>query len=132
MSPTLRRRSQIVRGICAACLLVGGLNHARILIQRGLDWDYAGVGTASAIYWSSLTVLDPLIAALLFLRPKAGIVSTVLLIVTNVIHNVAVTAGRAPEDEFLAWAADPFLLSQLAFMLFVAATARIAWRGIDR
>jgi hypothetical protein len=127
----MQRLSLIVRSLWAACLLIGALNHARILLQHGLSWDYGGVGWASAAYWSSLTILDPLAAALLFARPKPGIVTAAMLIVTNVIHNLAVTAQHAPEGEFLARAANPFVISQLGFMLFVAATARIAWNGIE-
>jgi hypothetical protein len=128
----VRRRSIIVRSIWAACLLIGGLNHARILLQHGLFWDYGGVATASAVYWSSLTILDPAVAALLFARPKLGIAGTVLLIVTNVIHNLAVTAHHVPEGKLLARiGSSPFLIIQIAFMLFVLATARTAWKGIE-
>jgi hypothetical protein len=127
----VQRSSLIVRSIWAACLLIGGVNHARILLQHGLSWDYGGVGWASAAYWSSLTVIDPTAAALLFARPKLGIPITILLIVTNVVHNLAVTARFIPEGEFLTrGASDPFILSQIGFMLFVAATARIAWKGV--
>ena len=126
----VQRGSLIVRSIWAACLLIAGANHARILLQNGLFWGYHGVGWASAAYWSSLTIFDPIVAALLFVRPKAGIVITVLLIVTNVIHNLVITAHRIPEGEFLSrTASDPFVMSQIGFMLFVAATARMAWRG---
>jgi hypothetical protein len=125
----VRRGSLIVRSIWAACLLIGGVNHARILLQHGLFWDYGGVAWASAVYWSSLTILDPLVAAILFARPKMGVLSTAALIVTNVIHNLAVTARYAPEGEFLTRAANPFIASQIGFMLFVGATARIAWKG---
>ena len=106
------------------------MNHALTLLQYGLFWDYGGVAWPSAAYWSSLTILDPLAAALLFARPRAGIVSTILLIVTNVIHNLAMTAYRAHDGEFLIAAANPFLASQIGFMVFVLATARLAWRGI--
>jgi hypothetical protein len=125
----VKRGSLIVRSLWAACLLIGGINHARILLLHGLWWDYGGVGRASAAYWSSLTILDPLVAALLFIRPKIGIPATIVLIVTNVVHNLAVTARYVPEGEFLARAANPFLLGQIGFMLFVAATARTAWQG---
>jgi hypothetical protein len=127
----VRRGSIIVRGIWAACLLIGGANHARTLLQHGLFWDYGGVAWASAAYWSSLTILDPIAAALLFVRPKVGILSTIALIVTNVIHNLAVTAQYAPEGEFLSRASNPLIVSQIGFMLFVGATARIAWKGIE-
>jgi hypothetical protein len=122
--------SRIVRSIWAACLLIGGLNHARILLQHGLSWDYGGVAPASAIYWSSLTILDPLVAALLFISPRLGIPGTILLIVTNVIHNIVITAQFAPPGEFLARAANPSMISQIGFMLFVGATARLAWSGV--
>lgn len=129
----MQRGSLIVRSIWAACLLLAGLNHARALLQHGLFWDYGGVSWASAAYWSSLTILDPVVAALLFARPKVGILSTVALVVTNVIHNLALTAQYSGQGEFLTRAAsNPFIVSQIAFMLFAAATAHIAWRGIER
>lgn len=96
----MQRRSFLVRSIWAVCLLVGGLNHARILLQHGVLWDYGGVATASAV-----------------------------LITTNVIHNLAVTAHTAAAEDVLARAADPLIGSQIAFMVFVLTTARFAWQG---
>ena len=126
------RASMIIRITWAACLVVGGTNHARILLQHGLFWDYGGVNAASAVYWSSLTLLDPLSAALLFARPSVGIVSTVVLIVTNVAHNLAITAHNTPADQLLARVASaPFMLAQIGFMLFVIVTASTAWRGLE-
>jgi hypothetical protein len=123
------RSSLIVRSLWAACLMVGGLNHVRMLLRHGLWWDYGGVGWGSAAYWSSLTILDPLVAMLLFVRPKAGICATIVLILTNVLHNFAVTASSAPDGAMLdRVASSPFLLSQIGFMLVVFATARIAWK----
>jgi hypothetical protein len=128
----VQRGRPIVRSLWAACLLIGGLNHARILLRHGLSWDYGGIGWPSAAYWTSLTILDPIAAALLFLRPKVGIVSAILLIATNVIHNLAISARYAPEENLLTLAtANPFIISQIGFLLFVGATARIAWKGVD-
>jgi len=126
----VQRGSLLVRSIWAACLLIAAANHARILLQHGLWWDYGGVAWGSAVYLSSLTILDPLTALLLFARPKIGILSTITLIFTNVVHNLAVMAHYAPAGEFLTRVANPITLSQLAFMLFVGATARIAWQGV--
>ena len=127
----MERGSIIVRCIWAACLLVAGLNHARLLVRHGLSWDYGGPNLISAAYQSSLTLVDPLVAALLFIKPRVGIAATVVLIVTNVIHNLAITAQRVPEGEFLSLAAsNPFLASQIVFMSFVLATARAAWKGV--
>ena len=125
----MARGSTIVRSICAACLLIGGLNHARTVLQHGLLWDYGGANPISAAYWTSLTFLDPLVAALLFVRPRVGIPATVVLIVTNVIHNVATTAHFAPAGEFLTRVSHPITLSQIGFMVFVVATVRVAWLG---
>jgi hypothetical protein len=128
----VERRSIVVRSMWAACLLIAGVNHARLLVQHGIFWDYAGLNPISAAYQSSLTLLDPLIAALLFLRPRVGIVATVVLIVTNVAHNLATLAHFTPAGEFLTRASHPITLSQIGFMLFVMATARIAWLGAVR
>ena len=129
----MRRASLIVRSIWAACLLLAGANHGRLLLQHGLFWDYGGVGWGSAAYWTSLTILDPIAAALLFIRPKAGIMATIAIIVMNVVHNLALTARHAPDGELLTRvASSPLLLSQIGFMLFVGATAHIAWNGIER
>ena len=127
----VHRRSLIIRSIWAACLVIGGVNHASNLLRHGLFWDYGGVAWASAAYWSSLTLIDPIAAALLFVRPKVGILSTIVLIVTNVIHNLAVTAYYAPEGAFLTRAyTSPFMVSQIVFMLFVGATTWVAWSGV--
>lgn len=127
----MQQRSLVIRSVWAACLLLAGLNHARILLQHGIFWDYSGAGWASAAYWSSLTILDPLVAALLFARPRIGIPSTIVLIATNVLHNLAVTAHHAPEGQFLTRvASSPQIISQIGFLLFVGATARLAWNGV--
>ena len=125
----MHRNSLVIRSIWAVCLLIAGLNHARILFLHGLLWNYDGAARSSAVYWSSLTILDPIAAALLFVRPKLGIPGSIFLITTNVLHNLAFTARYAPDGEFVTRAANPFLVSQIGFMVFVAATARSAWRG---
>jgi hypothetical protein len=127
-SAAAARRSRYVRAIWAACLLLAALNHARILLIHGLWWDYDGAGWASTAYWSSLTILDPVAAALLFIRPRIGVVMSALLVVTNVAHNLAITARFAPDGEFLArTVSGPQIPMQVGFMIVVLATFRIAW-----
>ena len=126
----MERRSRIIRITWAACLLLAALNHARILAQHGLSWDYGGVGAASTFYWSVLTIVDPIAAALLIIRPTVGIPLTVALITTNGAHNLAITAMFSGEGEFLSRAVSSWaIISQVAFMLFVMGTAPPAWRG---
>ena len=121
-------KSRTIRFIWAVCLLLAALNHTYVVIQHGLAWDYGGVSSASAVYWTTLTIIDPLVAALLFVRPKMEVPLTVVLVTTKVAHNLAVMAAFAPDGEFLARAiSSPLIISQVAFMVFVAATAHIAW-----
>jgi len=120
-------RGRIVRTIWATCLMLAGLNHARILLQHGLWWDYNGVHPASAAYWSSLTLVDPLVAMLLFVRPRIGVPATIAVTGTNVVHNLTLTAHYAPEGAFLRdVAASPPMMAQIGFLLFVGATWRTA------
>jgi hypothetical protein len=115
-----QRASLVIRSLWALCMLGAGFNHARTLLRHGLWWDYGGVGWPSAAYWTSLT----------FFRPKAGVALTVAIIASNVAHNLAIVAHRAPGGEFLNHvASSPFVLSQIAFLLFVLATAGAACIG---
>jgi hypothetical protein len=126
----MERKSRIVRVVWAACLLLATLNHARILAQHGLSWDYGGVSAASAFYWSSLTIVDPLAAALLFIRPTIGIPLTLAVITTNVAHNLAILAMSSGTGEFLSRAISSWVIvSQVGFMFFTVASAPTAWRG---
>lgn len=127
----VQHRGPIIRKIWAACLFLAGLNHAYILFRHGLFWDYHGVGVVSATYWSSLTIINPLVAAALIWRPRLGVPLAALLIATNVAHNLVVAAHRTPDDEWLRTImTTPQTLSQIAFLLFVIATWRIAWGDI--
>ncbi|MEQ5839227.1 hypothetical protein N0A02_07215 [Paraburkholderia acidicola] len=120
----MTRTSLVIRLVFAICLLAASVNHIVAVVQHGPLWDY-GFGSrapfASRIYWSALTLFDPLAIVLLFLRPRAGIVLTVLIIVSDVIHN---TYYVAMAD---LWTA-PFYLSQVAFLVFVLVFAPLAWR----
>ena len=105
------------------------VNHVRIVAEHGLLWNYGGVPVASATFWTSLTLLDPLAVVLLIARPNAGVVATAVIIIADVVHNLWITARYTSPQRFIATAvSDPFLLSQAAFLLFVIATVPVAWR----
>ncbi len=115
-----------IRLLFAVCLLGATYNHVRADLDCGLLCSYGfNAPLPSRLYWASLTVLDPLAAALLFVRPRAGLVLTVAIIASDVAHNTyyVVSAGQ--------WA-NPFYLSQVGFLVLVAATAPCAWRGLPR
>jgi hypothetical protein len=81
-----------------------------------------GYPLVTRFFWSSLTLLDPLAALLLFMRPHAGRALAGAIIVSDVVHNswILYHFGKTPDAAY--WA-------QVAFLLFLSVTIRIAWRG---
>ncbi len=110
----------MLRVIYAMCLLGATCSHVAMLWQHGVLWDYGGAHLFTRIYWTSLTFLDPLAALLLFVRPHVGIVLTFAIIMSDVLHN-ALVGGLSLNAMFV---------SQVVFLLFVASTVYIAWRGV--
>lgn len=123
----MRRRGSWIRIAYALCLIGATINHVRAVLAQG--WLPEHLPAATALYWNSLTFLDPLAAVLLLLRPRAGIALTVAIIVSDVAHNLWFVAahplrGSLVEDV----TSSAFMMSQIAFLLFVAATAPVAWK----
>ncbi|MGH6966611.1 MAG: hypothetical protein ACREE0_19185 [Phenylobacterium sp.] len=97
-------------------MAIGTCTHGAALIY---GWNNR-VPFASVIFWNSLTVLDPLAAALLFLRPRIGVVLTLAIMVSDVGHNIWAIA---------AFEANVWLVAaQVLFLIFVLVTARLIWR----
>jgi hypothetical protein len=93
-----------------------------IVATHGLLWDYGGAPILTRIYWTSLTFLDPLAAVLLFFRPRAGILLTLAIIVSDVAHNTWII-WRSGAVDWLNF----MYVSQVAFLLFVVLTVSRAW-----
>jgi hypothetical protein len=111
-----RSLAQPARMVWALCLAIGTCTHIAALIYGWND----RVPFASLIFWNSLTVLDPLAAALLFLRPRIGVVLTLAIMVSDVGHNIWAIAAF----EAMVWP----VAAQALFLIFVLATARLIWR----
>ncbi|MBK5553877.1 hypothetical protein JFU49_26890 [Pseudomonas sp. TH03] len=117
-----------IRVLFACCLLVATANHLRADFQHGFFWDYGygnGAYWASRVFWGALTILDPLAALLLFIKPRAGIALTAAIIIADVVHN---TFYVALNRQWL----EPFYLSQVAFLLAVLLLSPVAWYRTDR
>lgn len=124
----MERRGFWIRVIYALCLAGATLNHVRAVLRHG--WMPDHLPKYSALYWSSLTFLDPLAALLLFIRPKMGIALTVMIIVSDVVHNLWFVSQHPLQPTLLEDVmSSPFLLSQIAFLVFVVVTAPVAWRA---
>jgi hypothetical protein len=116
----LRKASLVLRVSYAIGLLGATCTHIALLWRHGVLWDYGGAHLFTHIYWTSLTLFDPLAALLLFVKPRVGLLLTAAIITSDVLHNTLV--GVSPRN--------PMYLSQVAFLLFVASTVYVAWRGV--
>lgn len=121
------KRGLLIRIVYALCLGGATINHVRAVVTRGWFPEQLPLGTA--LYWGGLTFLDPLAIVLLFLRPRMGIALTAAIIASDVAHNLWFIGGHSLHGSFLEdVTSSGFMMSQIAFLLFVAATAPIAWR----
>jgi phage shock protein PspC (stress-responsive transcriptional regulator) len=114
LSPT------VIRFIYAICMAGATVNHARILLEYGIGWNYGGVHPFYATFWTSLAFFDALAVLLLLVRPRAGLALTALIIVSDVVINAS--AGILHAFDWAAFAV------QFLFMVFVLATVCRAWR----
>jgi len=121
-------RGRLICTIYVLCLLGATYNHAASIHRHGPFWTSGIFPEASAVFWTALVILDPTAVILLFVRPNAGIAATAAIIITDVIHNMWIEARYFP-PLLRGLAQSPQLLEQIAFMIFVAATAPAAWRG---
>jgi hypothetical protein len=124
----MKRPERWIRIAYALCLGVATINHVRVVLAYG--WLPQQLPLPTAVYWSSLSFLDPFAALMLFVRPRIGVALTVAIIVSDVAHNVWFMAAHPVSGSFNQDLTDSgAALSQIAFLLFVTATAPIAWRA---
>ena len=89
------------------------------------------------LYWASLTILDPAAAILLFVCPRAGLVLCTAIIATDVLNNSWVAYHQSAFVPLVLNSGQAFhpdswdnidLILQVAFLIFVFATLRYAWK----
>ena len=118
------KRRLILRAVYAACLLAGTWTHVTLVWRHGLLWDYGGVSEFTRVYWTSLTLLDPLTALTLFVYPRVGLVATLVIILSDVAHNLWFGATYHISFNWM-------IAAQCAFLIFVLATLRATWRSLS-
>ena len=120
---------RVVLAIYSVCFLVGTYTHAAGLIQRGfLSFP---VPVAVGVFWDSLTLLDPLAAGLVWLRPRLGVPLAVAIMVVDISVNTHVyLAGYFKPP--VAGLVPLSLLEQALFGLFVFVTALGVYRQLAR
>jgi hypothetical protein len=113
--------------VYALCFLWGTKNHVVDLWHGGfLPYSYAPL--PFNLYWTTLTVLDPLAVLLLFVLPYHGMVLAVAImgsdIAVNLYANYVLLHGNSVPDATL--------VSQIVFGLFLFVTVPIAWKRLRK
>ena len=100
--------------------LIGTASHIIDLVAGGTE-TYAAFHVGLRVFWISLTVLDPLTAALLIMRRRVGIVLALAVILADIAVNWTV---------YLTIADNPFfgVVNQTIFAIILLTTTPILWR----
>jgi hypothetical protein len=118
---------KVLFAVYALCFLWGTKNHIVDLRHGGfLPYTYAPL--PFNIYWTALTVLDPLTVLLFFVRPYAGMVLAVSIMGSDIAVNLYAHYVLFHKSTVL----DATLLSQIAFALFLFATVPMAWKRLRK
>lgn len=120
------KASFILRLIYAVCLAGATCVHIAFHFQYGLFLEALagdGYSAGTRAFWSSLSLVDPLTVALLFLHPRLGLQLTAVVIGFDVVHNTWILYS-------FQQGLNPAYCAQVAFLIFVIATIRTAWRGL--
>ena len=121
----MTKASLTLRIIYAVCLAGATCVHVVTHVQYGVflgGLEIHGFSVGTRAFWSALTLLDPLAALLIFFRPHAGLGLAGAIIFCDVAHNSWIL-------HHLRMAPDAAYWAQVAFLLFLFATIRVAWRG---
>jgi hypothetical protein len=106
----------------------GTTNHIVDIIHDGL-LGYQYVPFPVNIYWTSLTILDPLAILLLLFFPFVGVVLSVLIMAMDIPVNLSVTLYYYFQTGAFS---DGRLFLQIAFGLFVFLSVPAAWKRIKK
>ena len=122
------RAVKLIFMVYTVCFLVGTYTHAAGLFRRGFL--AFPVPLAIGVFWDALALLDPLVAALLWWRPKAGIRLALAIMAADVCVNTATyLAGYfgPPVPNMVPL----HLFDQALFGLFVFITAPLAYHYLQ-
>jgi hypothetical protein len=104
--------------------LVGTTTHTADLIVGGVN-TYSDFPLGVRLFWVSLTILDPVTAALIIFRRRSGIVLGIAVIVADIAVNWTVFAMVGGLSIF-------GVISQSLFAVLILGTARPLWRRFGR
>jgi hypothetical protein len=114
----------VLRAAWVIGFLVGTTTHLTDLIVGGVD-AYSAFPPGVRLFWTALTVLDPVVAALIVLRRRSGIVLGCAVMIADITTNWTVLAVVGGLSLF-------GVVSQSLFAALVLSTARPLWRRFGR
>src|SRR5688500_5430349 len=118
----------MLRIVYALCLAGATCTHVVLHVRHGVllgGLEGFGVPLASRYYWSSLTLLDPLAALLMFIRPRVGLALAGGIIVRDVAHNRWIWHHLGTGPGAAHWA-------PVAFLTLPLAPSSVAWRRLQQ
>jgi hypothetical protein len=104
--------ARVVLGLLVAGLLVGTATHLENIVRAGLV-PRPELPIACNLFWSALTLLDPLAIGVLLLRPRAGVLLVLAIMAVDLTVNVATLGINWPVVAQLAYA----LVACLAWLI---------------
>ena len=119
-------KESLILILCILALLVATYNHINDILAGGL-FPYTGRwGTPEIfnVYWTSLTILDPLAAFLLVFHTRAGYTVALVIMLTDVPINLYANAYYW----HIPFYKNYFLLMQIAFLIFLLVMFRRVWK----
>jgi len=127
-------RIKVILFIQSIAMLMGTSTHVSWAVQNGFLSEKYNAPLSNMLFWDSLTFLDPLAAILLFLRPKTGVILTLIILVVDVIHNNLFYFDELYTRNlgFADWVEEYWMiLGQIIFALFVLLTFKKCLRAIN-
>lgn len=118
----------ILFAIYSICFLGAAFNHARDILIGGF-LPYGDAPLCVNAFWTSLTIMDPLVPLLFLIgRVKPALLLAAAIMVTD----VAVNTHYAYYHRDFVYEGNVDLLAQTAFLVFIAGTAPVAWVAVTR
>jgi hypothetical protein len=130
----LSLKTRVILVLQSLALIMGTSTHLSWVIQNGFLSEKYNAPLPTMLFWDGLTLLDPLAALLLFIKPKIGLVLTLIIILADVLHNNIfyfdeLYLHKLPIFDWIEkyW----MILGQLVFALFALLTFRGCLREIN-
>ena len=84
---SLNLKTKVFLIIQSVCMLMGASRHIVWVFNNGFLSEKYNASFFSALFWDSLTFLDPIAAFLLILKPKKGLYLVLAIMLLDIIHN---------------------------------------------